>query len=152
MSLPQFEYKFNPSKPKAMGMGQDFFPSQRKISQEQDVFCSAGDCVCSICKQCVLVSDEYIKLLDCNHIYHRICMIHFIAQVTNKRFFLTRKEQKDAQDQPLSLCPNCKEDDKAYGYLKQCKGYRKHIIFDLLKDKADLFYSKMQERRVLELT
>lgn len=79
-------------------------------------------------------------------------MIHFIAQVTNKRFFLTHKEQKDAKDQPLSLCPNCKEDDAAYGYLKQCKGYRKHIIFDLLKDKADLFYSKMQERRVLELT
>ena len=34
VSLPQFEYKFNPSKPKAMGMGQDFFPSQRKISSE----------------------------------------------------------------------------------------------------------------------
>lgn len=30
------------------------------------------------------------------------------------------------------------------------KGYRKHIVFDLLKDKADLFYSKMLERRIKE--
>ena len=27
---------------------------------------------------------------------------------------------------------------------------KKHIIFDLLKDKADLFYTKMLERKVLE--
>lgn len=99
----------------------------------------------------MLVSDEYIRLLDCSHIYHRICMIHFVAQVTNKRFFLTKKEQRDFKDQPLSLCPNCKEEDKQYGYLTYCRGYRKHIIFDLLKDKADLFYQKMQERMVVEL-
>ena len=39
-----------------------------------------------------------------------------------------------------------------YGYLSQphWKGYRKHIIFDLLKDKADLFYSKMLERKLIE--
>ena len=30
------------------------------------------------------------------------------------------------------------------------RGYRKHIIWDLLKDKADVFYQRMQERRVLE--
>lgn len=30
------------------------------------------------------------------------------------------------------------------------KGYRKHIIFDLLKDKADHFYSNMIERRLTE--
>ena len=72
--------------------------------------------------------------------------------MTNKRFFLTKQEQKDYKDQPLSLCPNCKEEDATYGYLTYCRGYRKHIIFDLLKDKADLFYSKMQERRVVELT
>jgi hypothetical protein len=34
--------------------------------------------------------------------------------------------------------------------LKIINGYRKHIIFDLLKDKADLFYTKMLERKVLE--
>ena len=39
-----------------------------------------------------------------------------------------------------------------HGYLSKsfCKGYRKHIIFDLLKDKADLFYSKMLERKIME--
>ena len=98
----------------------------------------------------MLVTDEYIRLLDCNHIYHRICLIHKIAQLTNKRFFLTRKEQKAIQNQPLSLCPNCKSDNDVYGYLKVCNGYRKHIIFDLLKDKADLFYQKMEERRAVE--
>lgn len=30
------------------------------------------------------------------------------------------------------------------------RGYRKHIIWDLLKDKADVFYQRMQERRVME--
>ena len=74
------------------------------------------------------------------------------AELTSKRFFLTRKEQKQIKDQPLSLCPNCKEEDKEHGYLsmKFCKGYRKHIIFDLLKDKADLFYTKMLERKITE--
>ena len=38
------------------------------------------------------------------------------------------------------------------GPLTQCKGYRKHIVFDLLKDKADLFYSKMLERKLAEDT
>jgi len=80
-------------------------------------------------------------------------MIHKIAQISNRRFFLTRKEQKERQDQqPLSLCPNCLLEDEEYGFLNRCKGYRKHIIFDLLKDKADIFYSKMQERRALEIS
>lgn len=70
-------------------------------------------------------------------------MIHHVAQITNKRFFLTKKEQKQVENQPLSLCPNCKTDNEFYHYLKMFKGYRKHIIFDLLKDKAELFYSKM---------
>ena len=50
------------------------------------------------------------------------------------------------------MCPNCKEEDHLHGYLSKsvCKGYRKHIIFDLLKDKADLFYSKMLERKLVE--
>lgn len=57
----------------------------------------------------------------------------------------------DLQD-ALSLCPNCKLEDSEYGYLGQnrVKGYRKHIIFDLLKDKADLFYTKMKERKAIE--
>ena len=83
-------------------------------------------------------------------------MIHSIAQVTNKRFFLTRKEQQaefDDPEQPLSLCPNCKHEDAEFGYLSlgRVKGYRKHIIFDLLKDKADLFYTKMKERKAQEI-
>jgi hypothetical protein len=99
-----------------------------------------------------LITDEYIRLLDCNHIYHRICLIHYIAELTSKRFFLTRIEQKLNKDQPLSLCPNCKSQDAEFGYLSKnfCKGYRKHVIFDLLKDKADLFYSKMLERKLEE--
>jgi len=155
--LPQFEYMFNPSKPKSMGQGRDCFPSQRKQhGQDQLQLCSFSDCVCSICQQCVLITDEYIRLLDCNHIYHRICMIHSIAQVTNKRFFLTPKEQQaefDDPEQPLSLCPNCKHEDAQIGYLSlgRVKGYRKHMIFDLLKDKADLFYTKMKERKAQEI-
>ena len=53
---------------------------------------------CKLCKSNVLITDEYIRLLDCNHIYHRICLIHFIAELTSKRFFLTRKEQKSIKD------------------------------------------------------
>jgi len=52
----------------------------------------------------------------------------------------------------MSLCPNCKLEDDLYGYLDKLKGYRKHIIFDLLKDKADLFYKKMKDRKALEIT
>lgn len=103
---------------------------------------------CKVCKQQILITDEYIRLLDCNHVYHRICLIHYIAELTSKRFFLTRNEQKINKDQPLCLCPNCKVQDSVY--LKMCKGYRKHVIFDLLKDKADLFYSKMLERKLEE--
>ena len=104
----------------------------------------------------MLVTDEYIRLMDCHHIYHRICLIHHIAQVTNKRFFLTRQEQLNEfdpqEDSALSLCPNCKIEDSEVGYLRQgrVKGYRKHIIFDLLKDKADVFYNKMIERKAVE--
>jgi hypothetical protein len=43
------------------------------------------------------------------------------------------------------LCPSCIDSPD-----ESLKGYRKHIIFDLLKDKADLFYSKMLERKILE--
>lgn len=78
-------------------------------------------------------------------------MIHFIAQITSKKFFLTKREQRDTKEQPLSLCPNCKEEDKHYSYLSNLCGYRKHVVFDLLKDKAEVFYQKMQERMVAEL-
>lgn len=121
-SMPIFEYRFEPEKPRQLTM-------------------------CNICSQDVLVTDEYIRMLDCNHIFHRICLIHQIAELTQKRFFLTRKEQKMLKDQPVNLCANCKESEE---FSKFCKGYRKHIIFDLLKDKADLFYSKMLERKLLE--
>ena len=91
------------------------------------------------------MTDEYIRLLDCNHMYHRVCLIRNLAEMTNKRFFLTRREQKSIPSKPLSLCPDCKTNS-----LSHCKGYRKHIVFDLLKDKADLFYSKMLERKLAE--
>lgn len=108
--------------------------------------------VCKICLQNILITDEYIRLLDCNHIYHRICLIHSIAELTSKRFFLTRKEQKHINSKSLSLCPNCSTEDNLHGFISKgyCKAYRKHIIFDLLKDKADLFYSKMLERKLEE--
>lgn len=102
-SLPQFEYIFNPSKPKTLGQGALFFSAQRKKQfdenkENQDIkIQTLGhlpiDCLCSICRQFVLVTDEFIRILDCNHIYHRICMIHHVAKVTNKRFFLTKKER-----------------------------------------------------------
>jgi len=66
---------------------------------------------CRICQQNILITDEYIRLLDCNHIYHRICLIHSIAELTSKRFFLTRKEQKLINKKTLSLCPNCSSED-----------------------------------------
>jgi len=51
----------------------------------------------------------------------------------------------------LSLCPGCvKENENGQENLPYSRGYRKHIIFDLLKDKADLFYSKMLERKIME--
>ena len=53
---------------------------------------------CKVCKQQILITDEYIRLLDCNHVYHRICLIHYIAELTSKRFFLTRNEQKINKD------------------------------------------------------
>mmetsp|Transcript_21834 Transcript_21834/g.33801 ORF Transcript_21834/g.33801 Transcript_21834/m.33801 type:complete len:206 (-) Transcript_21834:1472-2089(-) len=117
-SLPPFEYKFDSTQLKKL-------PGQ-----------------CRICSENVRVTDEYIRLLDCNHVFHRICLIHSIAELTSKRFFLTRQEQKQAPNQPLSLCPSCKAEDSEKGFLSKgfCKGYRKHIIFDLLKDKADPFY------------
>ena len=68
--MPGFCYKLNISKPKQI------------------------DEPCKICNGMVLITDEYIRLLDCNHIYHRICLIHSIAELTQKRFFLTRREQK----------------------------------------------------------
>jgi len=64
------EFKFSPDDPKKMNL------------------------TCSICSEDVLVTDEYIRLLDCNHTFHRICLIHSIAEITSKRFFLTRREQK----------------------------------------------------------
>lgn len=69
-SKPVFEYKFNPTKIKAM-------PDK-----------------CQLCDKELHITDEFIRLLDCNHIYHRICLIHHIADLTKKRFFLTRREQK----------------------------------------------------------
>lgn len=68
--------------------------------------------------------------------------------MTKKRFFLTRREQKCIQIEPINLCPNC----NTQGYIEKniCKSYRKHIIFDLLKEKADLFFQKMLERKLQE--
>ena len=138
-----------------MGQGLDFFISQRRKDEQGNIHvASIGDCVCTICKQNILVTDEHIRLLDCNHIYHRICMIHSISLKTGKRFFLTRKEQNEllkGNDEVVSLCPNCKIEDKEIGYLSKCFGYRKHIIYDLLKDKADIFFAKMKERRAIEI-
>lgn len=85
--LPSFEYKFD----------------KDQIKQMPDT--------CRICQQNILITDEYIRLLDCNHIYHRICLIHSIAELTSKRFFLTRKEQKLINKKTLSLCPNCSSED-----------------------------------------
>lgn len=68
---------------------------------------------CRICEKEVLITDEYIRLLDCNHIYHRICLIHHIAEMTNKRFFLTRQEQKRLSAGPsLILCPTCQAQEQ----------------------------------------
>lgn len=102
---------------------------------------------CALCKKTVKVTDEFIRLLDCNHVFHRICLIQSIAQLTNKRFFLTKQERKELPG--ISLCPCCPE----AGFIQRglVRGYRKHIIWDLLKDKADVFYQRMQERRVLEV-
>ena len=66
--VPSFDYKFD----------------------KQDI--KNMNCICSICSKSVLIIHEYIRLLDCNHIFHRICLIHKIAQLTSKRFFMTRKE------------------------------------------------------------
>jgi hypothetical protein len=66
--VPSFDYKFD----------------------KQDI--KNMNCICSICNKGVLIIHEYIRLLDCNHIFHRICLIHKIAQLTSKRFFMTRKE------------------------------------------------------------
>ena len=77
--LPQFEYRFNPTKPKSMGLGEDYFPSQRRKLRDDDPTTDLRDCICSICEQTILVTDEYIRLLDCNHVYHRICLIHSIV-------------------------------------------------------------------------
>ena len=52
--------------------------------------------------------------------------------------FLTPDEVKKAQ---INLCVNC---DNQY----DC--YREHIVFDILKEKADPFYMKMQERQRIE--
>lgn len=48
---------------------------------------------CELCNKPIEITEEFIRLLDCNHLYHRICLIHRIVELTSKRFFLTRKEQ-----------------------------------------------------------
>lgn len=47
-----------------------------------------------ICTKDILLTDEYIKLADCEHTFHRICLIHRVAQFSKKKFFLTEEEQK----------------------------------------------------------
>lgn len=127
-TLRPFQYIFNPSKPRSIRTP------------------AASETTCTLCGKSVKVTDEFIRLLDCNHVYHRICLIQAVAQLTNKRFFLTKQERKEHPG--ISLCPNCKD----AGFIQRglVRGYRKHIIWDLLKDKADVFYQRMQERRVLE--
>ena len=59
--------------------------------------------VCALCQKDILLTDEYIKLIDCNHIYHRICMIHRVAAATEKKFFLTEDEITDEKSN-FHLC------------------------------------------------
>ena len=49
-------------------------------------------CICELCRKDVMLTDEYIRLTDCCHIFHRICMIHKLARLTDKKFFLTEDE------------------------------------------------------------
>lgn len=44
----------------------------------------------------------------------------------------------------VHICQDCGDECRHF------KGYRKHIIFDLLKEKADLFYKKMLDRKLME--
>jgi len=57
------------------------------------------------------------------------------------------------QNKSLHLCPQCKKIEENLSSAQEIEliikcGYRKHIIFDLLKDKADLFYKKMLDRKM----
>jgi hypothetical protein len=97
---------------------------------------------CSLCNQPILITEEYIRLLDCHHLYHRLCLIRRVVEASQKRFFMTRREQK-IRHEGVKLCQDCGDD-------RHFKGYRKHIIFDLLKEKADLFYKKMLDRKLME--
>jgi len=44
---------------------------------------------CELCQKGILITDEYIRLQDCQHIFHRICLIHKLVKETDKKFFLT---------------------------------------------------------------
>lgn len=45
----------------------------------------------------------------------------------------------------MQICQDCGECGN-----RHFKGYRKHVVFDLLKEKADLFYKKMLDRKLME--
>ena len=92
---------------------------------------------CLICGKDIFLTDEYLKLLDCDHSYHRICMIHHLAQVTDKKFFMTDNEIKDKSNN-LSVCLGCGE---------MGQGYREYVMYDVLKEKSQAFYRKMLERQ-----
>ena len=87
--------------------------------------------VCTLCLKDILLTDEYIKLWNCNHLYHRICMIHKVATATDKKFFLTEIELQ-GEKSDFHICHICWFTD----YSLQFGKYRSEIIFDLLKEKG----------------
>lgn len=66
---------------------------------------------------------------------------------------MTRREQKMRMQaigqKGFGVCPECiKDSEEGRPYF--WKGYRKHVIFDLLKERADLYYQKMLDRKLME--
>ncbi|CDW83989.1 UNKNOWN [Stylonychia lemnae] len=102
--------------------------------------------VCTQCNKDIYFTDEYICLWDCRHSYHRICLIKHVANVTEKKFYLTIKEQDALSLVVFSICPLC---DKNKNILDQ-PVYKENVIGDLLKEKGQAFYDKMKERLALE--
>lgn len=47
---------------------------------------------CSLCNKPILITEEFIRLLDCQHLYHRLCLIRRVVEASQKRFFMTRRE------------------------------------------------------------
>ena len=84
--------------------------------------------ICKICSKAVMVTDEYIRLADCLHVFHRICLIHRQAQKTDKKIFLSKQEIEE--DPSFHICETCEREDQSKTFGR----YREHIIFDLLKE------------------